>query len=100
MTKEFGAQLIVSAPLAGHAGIDLAAFPRHQIALRGRSQQLEVHVVQSALDLPPAAAAPVGAAEQGLAARLGLVGRSDERRVGKGGVSTCLSRGCPYQYKK
>src|SRR3546814_19107164 len=27
MTKEFGAQLIVSAPLAGHSGIDLAAFP-------------------------------------------------------------------------
>src|SRR3546814_20155804 len=36
MTKEFGAQLIVSAPLAGHAGIDLAPFPPPPIDLPGR----------------------------------------------------------------
>src|SRR3546814_15435473 len=36
-TKEFGAQLIVSAPLAGHAGFELAAYPGHTIALHGRS---------------------------------------------------------------
>ncbi|MGF1631760.1 MAG: adenylate/guanylate cyclase domain-containing protein [Kiloniellaceae bacterium] len=60
MTKEFGAQLIVSAPLAAHAGIDLGAFPRHQIDVRGRSQMLDIHVLVSALELPspsPAAAA-------------------------------------------
>src|SRR3546814_14695366 len=61
MTKEFGAQLIVSAPLAGHAGIDLASFPRPQIALRGRSQPREVHVLQTPLALPPAPAPPVRA---------------------------------------
>ena len=52
MTKEFDAQLIVSAPLAAHAGLDVAAFPRLQIDLRGRAQPLDVHVLQSALDLP------------------------------------------------
>ncbi|MPZ10807.1 MAG: 2Fe-2S iron-sulfur cluster binding domain-containing protein [Kiloniellaceae bacterium] len=58
MTKQFGAQLIVSAPLAEHAGIDLGAFPRHQLDVRGRSQVLDVHVLMSALELPSAAAAP------------------------------------------
>ncbi|WP_340116819.1 adenylate/guanylate cyclase domain-containing protein [Pelagibius sp. 7325] len=52
LTKEFDAQLIVSAPLAGHAGLDLGAFPHHEIDLRGRSQALGVHVLKSALDLP------------------------------------------------
>lgn len=64
MTKEFGAQLIVSAPLAAHAGIDLAAFPQVQIDVRGRSQPLDVHVLQSALDLPATVAdAAIQAAE-------------------------------------
>jgi adenylate cyclase len=62
MTKEFSAQLIVSAPLAAHAGIDLAGFPHHQIDVRGRSQPLEVHVLASALDLP--APTPTSAAER------------------------------------
>jgi adenylate cyclase len=61
MTKDFSAQLIVSAPLAAHAGVDLAGFPHHQIEVRGRSQPLEVHVIASALDLP--APAPASAAE-------------------------------------
>src|SRR3546814_19361333 len=29
-----------------------------------------------------------------------VIRRSDERRVGNGGVSTCRSRGSPYHYKK
>lgn len=63
MTKEYDAQLIVSAPLAGHAGIDLGAFPHHQIDVRGRSQPLEVHVLKSALDLPARAPETTRAAE-------------------------------------
>jgi adenylate cyclase len=57
LTKEFDAQLIVSAPLAAHAGVDLSAFARHQIDLRGRSQALDIYVMGSALDLPAAAPA-------------------------------------------
>jgi len=59
LTKEYDAQLIVSAPLAGHADVDLSAFPQRQIDVRGRSQTLDIHVLASALDLPaqqPAAA--------------------------------------------
>jgi adenylate cyclase len=59
MTKEFGAQLIVSAPLAAHAGVDLGGFMHLQIDVRGRSQPLDIHVVASALELPAATPAPV-----------------------------------------
>jgi len=59
MTKEFGAQLIVSAPLAAHAGVDLGGFMHLQIDVRGRSQPLDIHVVASALDLPSMTPAPV-----------------------------------------
>lgn len=58
LTKEYSAQLIVSAPVAAHAGVDLSRFALKQIDLRGRSQALEVHVLGSALDLPPTTAAP------------------------------------------
>lgn len=65
MTKDFSAQLIVSAPLAAHAGVDLSAFPHHQIDVRGRSQALEVHVLQSALELPePSVFATAGKAAE------------------------------------
>src|SRR5690606_15825502 len=57
ITKKFEAQLIVSAPLAAHAGIDLTAFPHHQIDVRGRSQPLEVHVLRGGVALPSAARA-------------------------------------------
>ena len=55
MTKEFGAQLVVSEGIAEHAGVDLGAFPREEIELRGRQAQLAVRVVKSALSLPVAA---------------------------------------------
>ena len=65
LTKEYDAQLIVSAPLAGHAGVDLTGFPHHQIDLRGRSQALDVHVLKSALDLPePSVFAAAGRAAE------------------------------------
>ncbi len=63
LTKDYDAQLIVSAPLAAHAGVDLSAFPQQQIDVRGRSQALEVHVLKSALDLPAVAPAAGRAAE-------------------------------------
>ncbi|WP_193368648.1 adenylate/guanylate cyclase domain-containing protein [Pelagibius marinus] len=63
LTKDYEAQLIVSAPLAAHAGIDLAAFPHQQIDVRGRSQPLDIHVLKSALDLPAIAPSAVRAAE-------------------------------------
>ena len=52
LTKEYSAQLIVSAPLAGHAGCDLSAFPSHQIDVRGRAAPLDIHVLDDARALP------------------------------------------------
>ncbi|HEX9768619.1 MAG TPA: adenylate/guanylate cyclase domain-containing protein [Kiloniellales bacterium] len=63
MTKDLGAQLVVSDPVAQHAGIDLSAFPLREIEVRGRAQPLEVRVVKDALSLPLAAdywTAPAG----------------------------------------
>ncbi len=55
MTKELGAQLVVSEPVASHAGIDLGDYPLQEIELRGRSAALAVRVVRNALNLPVAA---------------------------------------------
>lgn len=52
LTKEFTAQLVVSEPVIGHAGLDLSAFPRHEIELRGRAGRLAVRVVENAESLP------------------------------------------------
>lgn len=53
LTKELDAQLVISAPVAERSGLDLAAFPRRDIELRGRSESLTVCVVRSARNLPP-----------------------------------------------
>ncbi|HIC80130.1 MAG TPA: adenylate/guanylate cyclase domain-containing protein [Kiloniellaceae bacterium] len=55
LTKDYAAQLIVSAPLAAHAGLDLSTFPKHQIDVRGRSAPLDIHVLADAQMLPPPA---------------------------------------------
>ena len=52
MTKEFGAQLILSAAVAEISGYDLSHYPQEQIAIRGREQPLAVYVVQDAGGLP------------------------------------------------
>jgi len=51
-TKEFGCELVVSEELVTRAGIDLAAFPRREIEIRGRQQILAVRTLRSACDLP------------------------------------------------
>jgi adenylate cyclase len=52
LTKEFDAQLIVSAPLAEHAGIAMAEFERQEIAVRGRDGGLAIYVVKEMSQLP------------------------------------------------
>ncbi len=52
LTKDHGCQLIVSERVARRAGIDLAAFERRQIDVRGRREPLTVHVIPDARDLP------------------------------------------------
>jgi adenylate cyclase len=51
-SKEYGCELVVSEALIERAGVDLSAFPRHEIAIRGREQMLAVRTLKVARDLP------------------------------------------------
>ncbi len=51
MTKDFGAQLVVSDPVAALAGLDTTAFPGHDIEVRGREGGLTVRVIEQAGNL-------------------------------------------------
>ena len=55
MTKDLGAQLVVSDRVARFANVDLGDFPVQEIEVRGRARPLEVRVVKNALSLPVAA---------------------------------------------
>lgn len=55
-TKDFGAQLVISAALAERAGLPLADADRRQIELRGRSEALDVLVFSDARQLGLSAA--------------------------------------------
>ena len=52
MTKDLGAQLVVSDRVGRFAEVDLADFPLRQIEVRGRARPLDVRVVKNALSLP------------------------------------------------
>ena len=65
MSKEFAAQLVVSADVAAEAGTDLSAWRREAVAVRGRREPLTVFIVDDARDLPtpPARTPPDGATD-------------------------------------
>ncbi|HEX9819446.1 MAG TPA: adenylate/guanylate cyclase domain-containing protein [Methylomirabilota bacterium] len=44
-TKDYEAELVVSEEVARHAGADLTAFPRHDLAVRNRAGRIGVRVV-------------------------------------------------------
>jgi adenylate cyclase len=52
MTKEVKAQLVVSEATAELGEIDLSAYPRHDLALRGRVETLGVRAIPDAAALP------------------------------------------------
>jgi adenylate cyclase len=58
LTKDYGSQLVLSEAVAQRAGVDLSAFPRHEIMVRGREEKLVIRVVADAGTLPETAAAP------------------------------------------
>jgi adenylate cyclase len=51
LTKEFGAELVVSQELLDSAGVDPEAAPRHDVEIRGRQGRLAVRALKSAVDL-------------------------------------------------
>ena len=48
MTKDYRAQLIVSETVEEQSGIDLAAYPRETVNIRGRAEALGVRVIEDA----------------------------------------------------
>ena len=52
LTKEFAVELVVSENVVRRAGFDFAAFPSHQVEIRGKRQMLAVRTIASAGELP------------------------------------------------
>jgi adenylate cyclase len=59
LAKEYAVELVVSAAVMSHAGIDLPGARRGEIEIRGRQEKLEVAVFTSAQDLPELQGEPV-----------------------------------------
>ncbi len=59
LTKQAGAQLVVTARVAELAGVDLSGFARIRAAVKGKEEELDVFAVPSAMDLPEWLAQPV-----------------------------------------
>ncbi|WPZ36139.1 adenylate/guanylate cyclase domain-containing protein [Thalassobaculum sp. OXR-137] len=51
LTKEFGAQLIVSDALARASGVDFSRYPSHEIEVRGRDQAMAIRVIADATEV-------------------------------------------------
>jgi len=66
LTKEYGCELVVSETVAMLSGLDLSAFPRHQIEIRGKREMLTVRTLDRAAELP-GSDAPVHQAETAVA---------------------------------
>ncbi|HJU15231.1 MAG TPA: hypothetical protein VJ770_02065, partial [Stellaceae bacterium] len=52
LTKGYGVELVLSEDTAARAGLDLSAFPRQEIAIRGRRERLAVRMLTKASELP------------------------------------------------
>jgi adenylate cyclase len=54
VTKDYGAELVISEEVARYAAVDLSSFPRHDVAVRNRAGRIAVRVVDrvAALELP------------------------------------------------
>jgi adenylate cyclase len=63
LTKTYGCQLVVSEETVLRAGLDLSAFPRYEIEIRGKRDMLAVRTVASASDLSVARASPLAQVE-------------------------------------
>ncbi len=52
LTKEYGAQLVISGDVVAAVDSDLAAYPVETVGIRGREERLPVHIVRDAAGLP------------------------------------------------
>jgi len=51
LTKDHGAELVVSARTAEHGGLDVSGFTHHKVVIRGRKDVLEIFAIANAADL-------------------------------------------------
>jgi len=58
LTKTYACELVVSEETVARAGIDLSAFPRQEIEIRGKREMLTVRTLASAAELPAISAVP------------------------------------------
>ncbi len=47
LTKQYQCQLIVSEPAARRAGIDVSAFPRHELTVRNRTEPIAIRTIEN-----------------------------------------------------
>jgi len=52
LTKDYECELIVSAEVIGHAGLDRSRFRWHETEIRGKQETLAIAILASAADLP------------------------------------------------
>ena len=52
LTKNFACELVVSEQTVSRAGLDLSAFPHHEIEIRGKREVLAIRTLASAGELP------------------------------------------------
>ena len=64
MNKEFTSQAVISEETVRRAGFDLSAWPLHEVEVIGRSEPLDVYVIDHAAELPAAGAEAGRAAAQ------------------------------------
>jgi adenylate cyclase len=67
LTKTYACELVVSEETVVRAGLDLSAFPRQEVEIRGKREMLAVRTLDRAADLPGPAAIPARAAEPAVA---------------------------------
>ena len=53
LTKTYAVELVLSEDTATRAGVDLSAFPRREIEIRGRRERLAIRMLTRAAELPP-----------------------------------------------
>jgi adenylate cyclase len=61
LTKQYGCQLVISEPVARHAGIDVSGFPRHELTVRNRQEPIVVWIIDDVARLAVAFTAPPAA---------------------------------------
>jgi len=52
LSKNFACELVVSEQTVSRAGLDLSAFPQHEIEIRGKRETLAIRTLTRAEELP------------------------------------------------